>query len=284
MMTMLSRRAFLKVSGLVLSTSFFQQAIKTLPFARQVRVISPSAIYQSRSVQSVIQRRVWPDEVLPVQRVINDDWLQSSVGFVPMTAIQPMLKPVPSLQIHRLEQAAWVEVVAPYAALRQYANAQAPLQKRLQHGAVILVDYGLYNDDGYLWLRADDGWVQATHLQYLPKIKPHRGRDYVLRLNHVQQQIEIVQNQHIHAKIDANLPLKLPNRLEIVDMHPCRASAKLWHIQCTHDWEIFGQSLHKDSAAALREDNAQRVVLSSIAARWLYYQIKKYNIGMVLQM
>ena len=101
-----------------------------------------------------------PDSVHQIE-AIRDGWVHLSSGYVPETAVQPMLNPH-GILVDTLP--AWVEVIAPYAALRAYAAANAPLIARSDHGSVFYASKRIADQHGKTWLQVEygnqTGWVQ----------------------------------------------------------------------------------------------------------------------------
>lgn len=167
----MKRRDFLKVAGvsaLALTLPGGALMAESSSTAYYGRILTLSPLYAQPKGQVISQ--ALPDSVYQLL-AYRDSWVRLRDGWVPETHIQPM---IPHNSKHLEPLPAWAEVSAPYAALRRYADASAPLIERLGHGTVIQVKQSLSDRQGKLWLRAElsgiaEGWVQAEHLQATPQ-------------------------------------------------------------------------------------------------------------------
>lgn len=163
---MTKRRDFLKFSTASLVVTGLGKAAKTDHENRMGRILHLVETRQTPDENAPITARLLPDSVQPILAQENG-WIRLLQGYVPASAIQPM-NPPNHLPITRLPS--WVEVIAPYAAVRAWASAEAPLVRRLDHAAAARAVYALEDDQGAVWLQIEldgqlSGWVQRAHLQ-----------------------------------------------------------------------------------------------------------------------
>lgn len=272
----LSRRAFLQLSGVTLGGAFLAQPITTIfNFSKMVRVLYSAKLYAQPNENSPVIAQLHPDQVWPAQGGNpQNGWLQFSGGYARLENLQAMLAPQKDRQITSIPQQTQVEVTAPYLAIRQYAAAAAPLQTRLHHGDVLSVDYALRNDDGRLWLRSERGWLQAAHVQHLPQMPPHRpSKNVAIALDSQRQELRLYDHGHVILCCAARIPLKVPDNIEIIDICPTTDQGKMWHIQLKDGHEIYGQALWQKHPNQTRFLSTRSVVVSTIAARFLYHYI-----------
>lgn len=156
---MISRRDFLKIAGVTaLSTQFTSWGFS---------IASAEMPLQGRILRSLPQDGLLPDSVHEILDY-QDGWVQLAAGKAQENVIQPMFT-----AHHRLpvELPAYVEVTAPYAALRGYCTADAPLVARPGHGAVFKAVKKLLDQHGQFdWYQVELGnqqtaWVQGKHIQ-----------------------------------------------------------------------------------------------------------------------
>ncbi len=89
------------------------------------------------------------------------EWLALAGGYVPRTAMSPLLDFAPNAAVPDGEFLA--ECRAPSAALREYADPAAPIAARLGHGAVIHVSARLTDRYGGTWYEAEPfGWAEES--------------------------------------------------------------------------------------------------------------------------
>lgn len=113
-----------------------------------------------------IIRHLWPDSIV---RILSRSgmFFQIADGFVPVTALQPMIpstEPAPPLAAFPVI----AEVVGAAAAVRGYCSPEAPLIARIGHGGTAKLLERLDTTDGSWYAVADDteahlGWTPAAH-------------------------------------------------------------------------------------------------------------------------
>lgn len=146
----LSRREFLKLTGVALAGTALDWPYS---ISQQGRILQPVIVQPTGE-------KLLPDTVYPIQGVHNQ-WVRLPVGYIPKTAIQPMLVPH---QQPFTTLPAWGQVITPYAAIRAYADSRARLLQRPGHGAIFHIRRLL---DGWLEveLAEQTGWVQRSQMQ-----------------------------------------------------------------------------------------------------------------------
>ena len=152
---MLNRRDFLKLAGITLGSTAFEWHFP-ISAEQQGRILQRIAVQPTGEI-------LLPDAVYPIKSV-SGGWVRLPMGYLPQQAIQPML---PAHQQPFTDFPTWAEVSAPYAAIRTYADGQAPLLARPGHGAVFRVQRSLGQ-----WLEVavneQSGWVQSRQLEPIP--------------------------------------------------------------------------------------------------------------------
>ncbi len=265
----LSRRDFLKLVGLSVSG---RQLAPTLHLNQAVpsgmgRLFDATSLYRWPNIISSTPHILWPDSVHQLLGVMGD-WVQIDGGYIPKTAIQPMLEanyPHPT----QIEQPLFVEVVAPSAAIRSYADGAAPVCTTLGHGGLLRVDYGLQDDHGAWWLRSGQGWLQAAHVQ--PVVAEATITQHHLQLVLDRRQHAVfVQTDDQQVKLAACFP---PESIYTAAIRPLSLDvADTWTLELADHTLLQGTFRHNDLGTG-RLAPAGRVELSVVAARWLYQQV-----------
>lgn len=170
-MSHLSRREFLKSSGIAVLAGTVGRLSLMLPSAPQIdalygRALSVLTVYDSPSPSAVVINRLFPDSVVPIIDTLSD-WYQLANGYAKRSDIQPMMLtnhtvPTPQLPF-------WAEVGGAVAIVRGWCAADAPLVARIGHGGVAqVVDmlpgeqhtwYALADEDTFLGWSSASAWI-----------------------------------------------------------------------------------------------------------------------------
>ena len=163
-----SRRDFLKLAGITTTLASLPSGISLAlaSEARYGRVLHLTDLYKHPDSNAKIIGRYLPDSIQPILDY-QDGWVRMLDGFASETAIQPMLT-ASTMPVDRIPT--WLEVIAPYAAVRRWCAADAPLMARMGHGAVIEAVAALDDRHGDMWFQVAldgnaSGWIQAQQLQ-----------------------------------------------------------------------------------------------------------------------
>lgn len=253
----LSRRTFLQFTSLSLIGLQTGWSIHTeAPMIARALTVVP--VHRQPNTSASVIETLWPNSVYQV--VPSGNWLQVRDGFAPVTAFQPMMPPDPKALITTLPT--WVEVTAPYVAIRKYCAGDAPLVEQVGHGGVLFADQAL--DD---WLHVDAGWIQAQHVQSANPVAVHHP---------ATRPLLTIRNGHLEAYEDEQLVLRsicchpdhLPHIDDIISQTPGTANDQHlgvpWAIN--GKWvTIHGVYWHNDFRGA-----TDTIELPVIAARTLY--------------
>jgi hypothetical protein len=259
---MINRRDFLKIGGVVLvGSGLVNPAFKVLAeesVAAQGRILTRTVLRSSPQAGAQVTHMMMPDSVQPMLAYQNG-WVRLPGGFVAERDIQPMLdannQPVDELPV-------WVEVIAPYAALRQWTQSEAPLISRLGHGAVLRAEARLDDAAGRAWLRADGGWLQMVHVQ------PVQIRDSGSRLSAVIDRAENYLLLEHRGREVARFAIARPESLVPGEYRiETRSPGKLWRLETNGDFSLNGTTNHNHFA---RITSGENVELSVIAAKTIY--------------
>ncbi len=305
MSTSITRREFLQFAGLSLAALHFPWVASASHQPLRVRALATVPLRARPNFHAPVIAVLWPDSIHYIQSHANDDWIQIGDGFSPTALMQPMLPPDPDATITSQGFPTWVEVIAPFAAIRQYCAASAPLLARIGHGGVLWAERALVDDTGSIWLQTASGWLQAHHIQRPPEYmnrrevlqRPHHPNTQTLssqmishpptlprRASHSKQLI-IIHQHHIDAyenerhimRLKCRVPKTLPRQITITDMQPGQTVTDAngtrhgapWHLIINGGaLTIGGVYWHHDfNHAAKRHDYIE---LSALAARALY--------------
>jgi hypothetical protein len=186
----MTRRQFLALCGIsiaAVAVPAFAWPSATIPPAYiDIDAIAPDAVVDTAaralhsatirvapSDASAVVRALFPDEVVGLRAGVGE-WYQLADGFVRRVAVQPLQRygTIPQTVLQPARDGVWAWVFAPFAAVRAYAAADAPLVARVGYGAVVrAVDVM----DAWVGVTlADDarGWVQAAHITTLETGQP----------------------------------------------------------------------------------------------------------------
>jgi len=259
---MIKRRDFLKIGGVVLVSSglahpaFDALAAESETVNSQGRILTRTALREHPDGQII--KMMMPDSV---QKMLayQDGWVRLPGGFVAEQDIQPMLdanhQPIDKLP-------AWVEVIAPYAALRQWTQSEAPLMRRLGHGAVLQADRRLDDSAGRSWLRADGGWLQIAHVQ------PVQIKDAGARLSAVIDRAENHLILEHRGREVARFAIARPQALTPGAYRiTSRSPENLWRLETNGSFALTATTNHNHFGRII---NGEHVELSVIASKTIY--------------
>lgn len=168
----MQRREFLKLAGVTTFGLGLDATFPALGWAANRptygRVLTRTALHRHPNHAAPIPDYLWPDS-LHRMLAVQGNWVQLAGGYSRAVCLQPCLPTQDDVVSAALPT--WVEVRAPYAALRAWAAPDAPLTTRIGHGGVLWASESLHDRQGHRWLKLDEfGWVQAQHMQpSLPK-------------------------------------------------------------------------------------------------------------------
>lgn len=264
----LTRRDFLKLVGVSVSGAWVPTLLQgdTVIPSGVGRLFDPTVRYARPDAASATATTLWPDSVHRILGVVGD-WVHIDGGYVPKTAIQPMLQaaePSPTI----IKQPTWVEVIAPSVAVRAYADAGAPLCCTVGHGGLLLVDHSFADDRGVWWLRSTQGWLQAAHVQLVTDIAV-AGSAIQITLDHTHHST-IVRLNGQPVTLAACFPPETVaattiEALPLQSQHP-------WAMQLDNRTLLHGTFRHNSHGMGLHAPSG-RVELSIVAARWLYRHV-----------
>ncbi|MBZ0308410.1 MAG: hypothetical protein K8I82_20260, partial [Anaerolineae bacterium] len=165
----ISRREFLKIAGVTAASTQLVSLGFALEKPQHGRLLSLTTAHLRPYDNARTTAQLLPDSV---HEILDHErgFVRLAAGFVPESQIQPMLE-AHFLQPDSLP--ASIEVIAPYAAVRQFCTAEAPLLARPGHGAVLEAVKGLPDQhNAFGWYQVDLGngllgWVQSTQVQQI---------------------------------------------------------------------------------------------------------------------
>lgn len=290
-MSLLSRRQFLQLAGITLLDSSLPLGPLWPPSPVQTatalhgRTLMPTTVFSRPDQHSPMLSTLWPDSIVTLYDHIRG-WYQVGSGFVPQTAVQPLL-------LHPVEPVAasapfFGEVTSPVAPVRQWAAADAPLVTRIGHsGVASVIDY-LPVDNGSGWYalaNADQtvlGWTQAVHWQPISLNPVSRQPNLRIEIQQAQQQLTVFQGQQSLLRVPLSINTPLPTGtfdLKREDPHfsPFALSGTNtiiygapWPLQIDQRYTMVGVYWHNDFGQAAPGSQIQ---LTALAARWLYQQV-----------
>ncbi len=189
-----SRRDFLKISGITLLNAAFPALLPGLlpgepesPIQPQGRALAALPLRGSPRQAAPIISHLFPDSILPLLEK-QGEWYRVPQGYVPCAGVQPLL-PAAYSSAAAPTGGDWVTVIAPAASVRRWAAADAPLITRVGHGGILqLTDmlpatrqeqawYALANEHGQRL-----GWSQAAYWRVcaVPPLRPVPGMQITL--------------------------------------------------------------------------------------------------------
>lgn len=281
---MVSRRQFLKLTGVALASS---QVALRFPQIQAVadntiygRALVAAPVYSRSSVDSALISHLWPDSITPIMDV-QDGWYRAADGYIQRQHLQPVAAYSPSA-FHTADQPFWAEVTVPAASLRAYCAADAPLVSRIGHGGVGYVVDHLPDEQGGWFAVADEGgtilgWSQAIHWQPV-EIEFSGSSTNELEIDLNNQQLTAWENGHavLQAPVSTN-PNIIPGQYTVDAGIPGQMhfQAANWGIMQGVPWVTkFGDNL---SLGGVYWHNrfgqtvpGMAVQVTPLVARWLY--------------
>ncbi len=274
----LSRRRFLQFAGLSM-VRLRLNWLKLTPESLMGRALGPVELYSRPADNASIISTLWPDSVHKI--VPLGDWLRVEDGFAPITAFQPMMANESVIVIERLP--AWVEVIAPYVAVRQYCAGDAPIYTRVGHGGVLYIDKRLQGAQDWLHVPQLDGWLQAHHVRlarFLPDIHHSGPPRVVLNNGH----LEAREGDQTVLRLKCRVSSHLPSELTIIDQRPSDRDGEYYGVPWILDGgkvRISGVYWHHELAG--ESAPSDRIELSVIGARALYNWAQGANQSILFQ-
>ncbi|MCL4879732.1 MAG: twin-arginine translocation signal domain-containing protein [Anaerolineae bacterium] len=269
----ISRRDFLKIAGVTsASTSLaalgFPNIIAAMP--QQGRMLGGFPARVAPYDHAELAANLLPDsvhEILDIQR----GFVRLPSGYVPEKAIQPML------EAHFLlpeNLPAPVEVIAPYAAVRKYGAADAPLVARPGHGAVLEALKALPDQHGLFdWYQVDlgkglSGWVQANQIQQVIETKTSSAAHAVIK-NH---EMAVWRGERELARFALACPVNLPaGTHQIIRRHSCLHTSVFkgipWVLETNRGLQLGGVYWHNQFACT---SQSSQIELSVLAAKTVF--------------
>lgn len=303
----LSRRQFLKRTSAFGIALGFPVAAKTTEIERGTaaligtslgmpdgfeavgRAFSRTPVFASPSLEAPSRSFFQPDSVYPLEGLAGDGWwYQVENGYVPREAVQPILpyhRPAP------LEGEGWVEMIAPFTAVREYCAGSAPIMGRLVFGAVVYVHDRLRDDFGILWYMVSAGkdsnshygWATAAHFRAFAPTPPALQHP-TLWIDSHRMRMAVYDGDKLIGESAIYAPPLLPGSAVIQTHHPAKTIRMFPSLRpsmielkrpngapltlCGANWHNrFGQEM--DATEAGRYPSPF-VELPIFTARWLY--------------
>lgn len=268
----ISRRDFLKIAGVTAaSTSLaslgFPNVIATMPQRGRMLRGSPARVApydHAKLAANLLSDSV--HEILDIER----GFVRLPSGYVPEKTIQPMLE-AHSLLPENLP--AHVEVIAPYAAVRKYGAADAPLVARPGHGAVLEALKALPDQHGgFNWYQVDlggfSGWVQAHQIQQVIETQTSSAAHAVIK-NH---EMAVCQGEREIAHFALACPVNLPaGTHQIIRRHSCLHTSAFkgipWVLETNRGLQLGGVYWHNQFACT---SQSSQIELSVLAAKAVF--------------
>lgn len=215
----LSRRTFLQIFGITAAAQLPWPNItaNAAPAYSQLvagRTLAYTPTYTLPSQTSTVQSYLWPD--VPV--AIHDSspgWYQTSSGYVPAAAIQPIYTPAEKRQQAAAAFPFVAEVRATVAPIRAYCSPNAPIKTRVAHGGMMHVTDKLIDDQQQSWYEvtnADEsplGWALADHWQVYTLPTHYLTLDEI-HVNRAAHSLTALSGKHAVFSTQATLPHNLP--------------------------------------------------------------------------
>jgi len=268
-----SRRDFLKIAGITTTLAAMPTAISAILASAGThgRMLHLTDLYERPALDAKIAGQYLPDSIQPIL-AYRDGWVRLRHGFAPETNIQPMLT-ARTTRVDRIP--AVVEVIAPYAAVRRWCAADAPLVARPGHGAVLEAVSALDDRYGDRWLQvalseASNGWIQAQQVQPVEPIPASRQAYHARIENH---RLTLLSENHDIAQFALACPPDIPtgeHRViqRIPAFHRADYSGIPWRLETNRGLVVHGAYWHNQFAC--RNSESMTAELSVIAARSVY--------------
>lgn len=278
-MTTLSRRAFLKALGISAAATAAPWGV--LQALASGSASGPQAALWGRALEAVPVTDRWgrtagtllPDAVTPLEP-LDATLVKLPDGYAARRSFQPLALAAgwaaPLV-------AGWVQVAAPYAALRRWCAPDAPLVARPGWGAVLFASERLTVDGlDWLGLGAAEGDVIGWSLAetWTPAgIDTPPGSDAWLVVEREQRQIRVLRDETVLWAAGAALPADLTaGDYALTGRSPTDSTAQTgapWAIDFGA-WRIHGAYWHNCFSAADDPSPSGVVELPVLAARALY--------------
>jgi hypothetical protein len=274
----LSRRDFLKAFGISAGAAAAPWgALQALAAGSSLAAGTPAlwgrALWDAPVTDGFGQavRLVLPDEVTPL-RPWSATHVQLADGRVAREALQPIARParwaVPNAP-------GWVQVAAPYAALRRWCAPDAPLAARPGWGAVLNA-VAILPVDGRDWLGLRLGdtlvWSLAAAWRAVPVVEPEAG-DALVLVERRARRVQAVQNGVALWSAEAAIPDSLAaGDYPLVGRAPSDSTVQPgapWALDFGA-WRATGAYWHNSFAAASYAPPAGLVELPVLAAEALW--------------
>jgi hypothetical protein len=295
-MTGLTRRQFLKRTGLLgaaltapVTASTPAKAVTTVPvaeFETTARAFSLSPVYAERDPDSAVIGQLAPDSVHSVVRA--GDWYQVEHGYVPRSAMQPI---VPYSRPVLMESPGfWAELIAPVSAIRKWCAAHAPIVARLGFGAVVYVVDRLVDDAGQVWygLAAEGdsalvGWSAGLQFRFTSPPSQEGERRSPLQLIRIDARnsvLSLYAGKRVIGEIEIHSPVMVGAKTTlqavqpgaVIDMHR-DISMPLglpWLMQLGTGQRVHGAFWHNRFGSVNHANESSAVELPPLTARYLY--------------
>jgi hypothetical protein len=248
------------------------------------RALGQTPIHHTPEESAKVVDYLATDGTYAIQGVAgNGWWYQIADGFVPRTALQPILPYWPPALS---KTNGWHEVISPFASIRASCSSLSTIQGRVAFGALLYVHDRLVDDHGQTWYAVSGaahgghlfGWVQASHIGPL-KLPEIRVKAPVLWLSTTHHKLSIYDEDKLLGEMAIwGAPVFYGNwRVNVVDLaqempippyvypyvmsintpqKPTRVSGAFWHNMFGTQNNAFGQ-----------------VQLPLFGARWLYAMV-----------
>ena len=202
---MIPRRAFLKRSALGLAaiqahyrirqgaTPIDEQTPKrAVPFLARAFALIPVYDFPDGQPRSD-GIGIAPDSVHEVTALIGE-WARIEYGFVPRTALQPIMPyRHPPIWSHA-DAPFWAEVITPSVPVCQWCDARAPITYHMGYGGVVNVLGTLIDDYKVVWYEIAAGWIDARHVTPFLIPEPSRSGETAaeLLINRADRTIRVI--------------------------------------------------------------------------------------------
>jgi hypothetical protein len=267
----LSRRGFLQLTALSAALTFPKPLQMRPGESVRIRLLKP-VVLRSAPRQHAKYLQLLPPDTVHIGTIYNADWIRLEGGYIPATHIQVMLAASRSDVCCALPGPTWVEVIAPYVALRAYASPEARLLHRANHGDVFCLTHSFVDDAGVWWAQTEYGWLQAAHTRTIPLLtSTERVPHLTITLNPIYQSITVTTATTMIATMPAVIPRDVPDDLKIEAFMPGMQVGRPWNIIMGEEWVLHGEGSHNDFGKNTRPAAPHCVELATITARWLYF-------------
>lgn len=222
-MAKFSRRQFMQFAGVTLlaghlpAAELLARPAASVPelTAQHGRVLLPAAVHAQPRADARVVSQLWPDSLISIVDV-RGSWYRAGGGFVPRSAVQPVLLSQPARDLSQPACPFWAEVSGPVAAVRHWCAADAPLVTRIGHGGtgkiVAALSPGEPNAPFWYALAGEDhellGWTQAAHWQPAPSLEQGAALSLEIARSSRQLTVFVESRPALRAAIAAGAELK----------------------------------------------------------------------------